>query len=268
MTGGNSPVPVVMVFSGNDPSGGAGIQADIEALLSHGCHTAPVVTALTIQDTQDVIGYTPLDGELVMEQARAVLEDMPVNAFKLGLLPSAEVVEAIHTILKDYPEIPVVLDPVLSSGSGTVLTDDEVIDAMSGLLLPQATVLTPNSLEARTLAPEADTLDACAMALLDRGAEFVLITGTHENTRKVENSLYANHRLLDTFTWERLEGSFHGSGCTLASSIAGLLAQGLEPFSAIHEAQEYTWQALAAGYRIGMGQQLPNRLFWARDEQS
>jgi hydroxymethylpyrimidine/phosphomethylpyrimidine kinase len=268
MTGGNSPVPVVMVFSGNDPSGGAGIQADIEALLSHGCHTAPVVTALTIQDTQDVIGYTPLDGELVMEQARAVLEDMPVNAFKLGLLPSAEVVEAIHTILKDYPEIPVVLDPVLSSGSGTVLTDDEVIDAMSGLLLPQATVLTPNSLEARTLAPEADTLDACAMALLDRGAEFVLITGTHENTRKVENSLYANHRLLDTFSWERLEGSFHGSGCTLASSIAGLLAQGLEPFSAIHEAQEYTWQALAAGYRIGMGQQLPNRLFWARDEQS
>jgi len=256
------------VFSGNDPSGGAGIQADIEALLSHGCHTAPVVTALTIQDTQDVIGYTPLDGELVMEQARAVLEDMPVNAFKLGLLPSAEVVEAIHTILKDYPEIPVVLDPVLSSGSGTVLTDDEVIDAMSGLLLPQATVLTPNSLEARTLAPEADTLDACAMALLDRGAEFVLITGTHENTRKVENSLYANHRLLDTFSWERLEGSFHGSGCTLASSIAGLLAQGLEPFSAIHEAQEYTWQALAAGYRIGMGQQLPNRLFWARDEQS
>jgi hydroxymethylpyrimidine/phosphomethylpyrimidine kinase len=268
MTTGNSPVPVVMVFSGNDPSGGAGIQADIEALLSHGCHTAPVVTALTIQDTQDVIGYTPLDGELVMEQARAVLEDMPVNAFKLGLLPSAEVVEAIHTILKDYPEIPVVLDPVLSSGSGTVLTDDEVIDAMSGLLLPQATVLTPNSLEARTLAPEADTLDACAMALLDRGAEFVLITGTHENTRKVENSLYANHRLLDTFSWERLEGSFHGSGCTLASSIAGLLAQGLEPFSAIHEAQEYTWQALAAGYRIGMGQQLPNRLFWARDEQS
>jgi hydroxymethylpyrimidine/phosphomethylpyrimidine kinase len=267
MTSKNSPVPVVMVFSGNDPSGGAGIQADIEALLSHGCHTSPVVTALTIQDTQDVLGYTPLDGDLIIEQARAVLEDMPISVFKLGLLPTTEAVEAIHSILADYPEIPVVMDPVLASGSGTLLTDDEVLDAMTELLLPQATVLTPNSREARALAPEADNLDACAMALLERGAEFVLITGTHENTRDVANSLYTNRRLIETFTWERLDGSFHGSGCTLASSIAGLLAQGLEPFSAIHEAQEYTWQALAAGYRIGMGQQLPNRLFWARDEK-
>ena len=107
MTSKNSPVPVVMVFSGNDPSGGAGIQADIEALLSHGCHTSPVITALTIQDTQDVLGYTPLDGDLIIEQARAVLEDMPISAFKLGLLPTTETVEAIHSILADYPEIPV-----------------------------------------------------------------------------------------------------------------------------------------------------------------
>jgi hydroxymethylpyrimidine/phosphomethylpyrimidine kinase len=254
-----------MVFSGNDPSGGAGVQADIEALISHGCHTAPVITTLTIQDTQDVIGYTPLDGGLVVEQARAVLEDMPISAFKLGLLTSTEVVEAIHSILEDYPDIPVIMDPVVSSGGGTMLVDEDVIDAMIQLLLPQATVLTPNSREARVMAPEADNLDACAMALLDHGAEFVLITGTHENTPSVKNTLYANHRIMETFTWERLEGSFHGSGCTLAASIAGLLAQGLEPFTAIHEAQEYTWQALAQGYRIGMGQQIPNRLFWARD---
>ena len=267
MTQQNSPVPVVMVFSGNDPSGGAGIQADIEALISHGCHTTPVVTTLTIQDTQDVIGYTPIDGGLIAEQARAVLEDMPISVFKLGLLPSTDAVEAVHSILQDYPEIPVVMDPVLASGGGTMLADDEIIEAMTVLLLPQTTVLTPNSREARLLAPEADTLDACAMALLEKGSEFVLITGSHENTPHVENRLYANNRLLETFSWDRLEGSFHGSGCTLASSIAGLLAQGLEPFSAIHEAQEYTWQALAEGYRIGMGQQLPNRLFWARDEQ-
>lgn len=267
MTQQNSPVPVVMVFSGNDPSGGAGIQADIEALISHGCHTAPVITTLTIQDTQDVIGYTPLDGGLIAEQARAVLEDMPISVFKLGLLPSTDAVEAVHSILRDYPEIPVVMDPVLASGGGTMLADEDIIEAMTVLLLPQTTVLTPNSHEARLLAPEADTLDACAMALLEKGSEFVLITGTHENTPHVENRLYTNNRLLETFSWDRLEGSFHGSGCTLASSIAGLLAQGLEPFSAIHEAQEYTWQALAAGYRIGMGQQLPNRLFWARDEQ-
>jgi hydroxymethylpyrimidine/phosphomethylpyrimidine kinase len=148
-----------------------------------------------------------------------------------------------------------------------VLSDDDIVAAMTNLLLPQATVLTPNSLEARALAPAADTLDACAMAILEHGVEFVLITGTHENTPTVKNTLYGDRRVLETFTWDRLEGSFHGSGCTLAASIAGLLAQGLEPFTAIHEAQEYTWQALARGYRIGMGQQIPNRLFWVRGEE-
>jgi hydroxymethylpyrimidine/phosphomethylpyrimidine kinase len=192
---------------------------------------------------------------------------MPVNAFKLGLLTSTEMVEAVHSVLQDYPNIPVVIDPVLASGNGSVLSDDDIVAAMTELLLPQATVLTPNSLEARTLAPSADTLDACAMAILEHGVEFVLITGAHENTPTVKNTLYANHRVMETFTWDRLEGSFHGSGCTLAASIAGLLAQGLEPFTAIHEAQEYTWQALAEGYRIGMGQQIPNRLFWARGEE-
>lgn len=261
-----SRVPVVMALSGSDPSGGAGIQADIEALASHGCHCAPVITAVTVQDTQDIKSYAPLDGTLIMEQARAVLEDMPVVAIKIGLLGSTEAVEAIHSVLHDYPDIPVVLDPVLASGGGTALADDELLEALSGLLLPNTTVLTPNSLEARLLAPEADNLDACAMALLDKGCEFVLITGTHENTPHVVNSLYGNHRVLETFNWERLPGSFHGSGCTLAASIAGLLAQGLEPFSAIHEAQEYTWEALAHGYRVGMGQPIPNRLFWAQTE--
>jgi hydroxymethylpyrimidine/phosphomethylpyrimidine kinase len=149
-----------------------------------------------------------------------------------------------------------------------VITEDDAVDSMRELLLPQATVLTPNSHEARILAPQADSLDACAMALLERGTEFVLITGTHENTPQVINTLYANNRVMETFTWDRIEGSYHGSGCTLAASIAGLLAQGLEPFSAIHEAQEYTWQALAMGYRIGMGQRIPNRLFWARGEDT
>ncbi len=127
-------------------------------------------------------------------------------------------------------------------------------------------MLTPNSHEARLLSPEADTLDACAMSLLERGCEFVLVTGTHEPTPHVENRLYGNHRLLEVFTWERLPDHYHGSGCTLAASIAGLLAQGLEPFTAIHEAQEYTWETLHHAYRAGMGQLLPNRLFWARVE--
>jgi hydroxymethylpyrimidine/phosphomethylpyrimidine kinase len=259
-------VPVVMTLAGNDPTGGAGIQADIESIISMGCHAAPVITALTVQDTAQVIGFAPIDAELIIQQARAVLEDMPVAAVKIGMVGSIEAVQAIHTILMDYPDLPVVLDPVLASGGGAELADDEVIDGLRSLLLPLTTVLTPNSLEARTLAPESDNLDACAMALLDAGAEFVLLTDTHENTPQVHNVLYGNRRKLETFSWPRLEGSFHGSGCTLASAIAGLLAQGTEPLSAIHEAQEFTWQALKHGYRIGMGQRLPNRLFWASSD--
>lgn len=256
-------VPVVMTIAGNDPTGGAGLQADIEAIVSMGCHAAPVVAALTVQDTKNVLRVSPVAAELVVEQARAVLEDMPVSAIKLGLLGSIETVVAVHGILTDYPDIPTVLDPVLAAGGGSQLADDATREAMVSLLLPLTTILTPNSPEARALAPELDSLDACAMALLEHGAEFVLITGTHETTPEVHNVLYGNHRRLEAFRWERLPGSYHGSGCTLASAIAGLMAQGQEPLTAVREAQEYTWQALARGYRVGMGQRLPNRLFWA-----
>ena len=241
--------------------------ADIEAIASMGCHAAPVITALTVQDTSRVSRFQATDCGLLVEQARAVLEDMPVAAIKIGLLATLENIEAIHTLLTDYPQLPVVMDPILRAGGGSRLSSDEMHAAMRELLFPQVTVLTPNSEEARTLAHEADTLDACAQELLSDGCELVLFTGTHESTATVVNRLYGNRRHLETFSWERLPHSYHGSGCTLASSIAGLLAQGLEPFTAIHEAQEYTWEALRHGYRIGMGQHHPNRLFWARNEE-
>lgn len=255
-------VPAVMVFSGHDPSGGAGIQADIEAIGSMGCHTLPVVTALTIQDTQGVKDYLATEPVWVIGQARAVLEDMPVAAFKLGMLGSIANVQAVHSILTDYPDIPVVLDPVLTAGTGGALSEPGLVEALSSLLLPQTTVLTPNTLEARALAPHADSLEACAQAMMDRGCEFVLITGTHEATATVNNVLYGNRREIETFVWERLPDGYHGSGCTLAASLAGLLAQGQEPHGAVREAQEYTWESLRLGYRLGMGQRLPNRFFW------
>jgi hydroxymethylpyrimidine/phosphomethylpyrimidine kinase len=257
--------PVVMVFAGTDPSGGAGLQADIETLASLGVHAAPVVTAVTVQDSQRLMRFEPVDATLLIEQARAVLEDMPISAFKIGMLGSVENTEAIHSLLMDYPEAPVVLDPLIHAGGGGELSGDELIDAMVSLLFPLTTVLTPNSEEARAFAPEADNLDACAQELLELGSEYVLITGTHENTPHVENHFYSDHQLLETFTWERLPHSYHGSGCTLASAIAGLLAQGLEPFHAVHEAQEYTWHSLKHGRRLGMGQHIPSRLFWTQD---
>jgi hydroxymethylpyrimidine/phosphomethylpyrimidine kinase len=259
-------LPIVMTFSGHDPSGGAGIQADIETLASQGCLATPVITALTAQDSHDVIEFKAIEASHIISQARTVLKDMPVAAFKIGMIGSADNAQAIDSILQDYPDLPLILDPVLASGEGTPLGDEQLLDAIRLLLLPRTTVLTPNSVEARQLAPEADTLAAYALALLDRGTDYVLVTGTHEHTAHVVNSLYHAKRLLESFTWERLPHSYHGSGCTLAACTAGMMARGLEPFQAVHEAQEFTWNALRQGYRPGMGQYFPDRLFWSKQD--
>ena len=254
--------PKVLCFSGLDPTGGAGIQADIETLFSIGCHCAPVVTALTAQNTQNVLGLMPVDPTLLVQQSRAVLEDMTIQCIKLGLLASTETVEVIHTVLKDYPDIPVVLDPVSIAGGGFELAGSDVLEAMRSLLLPLTTVLTPNSDEAQALAPNADTLDACANELLDLGCQQVLITGTHVESESVVNRLYAPHQQVTLYHWPRLEHSYHGSGCTLAAATAGYLSHQLTVRDAVQQAQRFTWESLSHGTRMGFGQHMPNRSFW------
>lgn len=262
-----SSFPVVMTLAGNDPSGGAGLAADIETLISLGCHPAPVVTALTVQNTHNIQALLPVSPEQILAQARAVLADLPVVVFKIGVIGSVDNVVALHTLLTAYPHLPVVIDPVLAAGGGTELASNTMIKAIQDLLLPLTTVLTPNSIEARRLAPEADTLNACAMALLARGCRYVLISGGHEPTGEVINTLYGNNRLLESWHWPRLPNEYHGSGCTLAAAIAALIAQGREsylelPHSIFHRAQDYTWRSLQAAYQAGGGQAIPNRLFW------
>jgi hydroxymethylpyrimidine/phosphomethylpyrimidine kinase len=256
---------LVLSFSGHDPSGGAGIQADIEASNSMGVPIATVVTALTVQDTQSVSKIEPVDSLMVTDQAKAILEDMPVTAIKLGLLGSIKNIEAVHELIKQYPTIPVVMDPIIRSGSGTTLTNEEMILAFSDLIFPLTKIVTPNSQEALKLAPGSDNLDSCAQELMDDGCEYVLITGTHESTQDVVNSLYHEHKKIEDFHWQRLAHEYHGSGCTLASSIAALLARGLPVFDAVNEAQEFTWQSLSSGRQLGMGQYHPNRFFWTQD---
>ena len=258
-----STPPVVLVFAGSDPTGGAGIVADVLTLASLGCHPAVVVTAVTAQDTSGIKQFTCTDTELVIAQARAVLEDMPVAAFKIGMLGSSEIAMAVSSIVEDYPDIPLILDPIQRSGRGDALADSMLDGALRSLLIPQSTLITPNSLEARLLAPAADTLDACAQELMSLECEYVLITGTHENTPEVIHRMYGNMRQLETYVFERLPGSFHGSGCTLASACAASLAHGLDPVNAVGEALRYTWESLKHGFRPGMGQTLPNRLYWA-----
>ena len=260
--------PLVLVFAASDPTSGAGIQADLMSIASMSCHPLTALTAITVQDSVGVEAVLPLDARWVEAQARAVLEDMPVDAFKIGLSGSTEIIEVIARILDDYPEIPMVLDPVLASGRGDELANDEMIAALRELLLPRTTVLTPNSLEARRLLENDDdgepTLAECAQRLIALGCRHVLLTGTHANTPQVVNTLYDASGVVRSDTWERLAGSYHGSGCTLASAVAAGLAHGLAVDEAVQQAQEYTWQTLAAGFRPGMGQFIPDRFFWAR----
>jgi len=269
----NDSPPIVMVFAATDPTSGAGLQADIMTLVSMGCHPVSVVTAITVQDTTGVDTLLPIDPEWIADQARCILEDMPVSAFKVGVLGSIEAVAAVAEVVADYPEIPLILDPVLASGRGDELATEDILSAIHDLLLPQATIVTPNSIEAHRLAvtDEDETppdLAECARRILDTGCEYVLITGTHVQTDEVINTLYSFTGVERTDAWPRLPGSYHGSGCTLASAIAATIANGVEIQEAVRDAQEFTWQTLKHAFHPGMGQYIPDRLFWARDEDN
>ncbi len=264
--------PAVLSFAASDPSGGAGIQADILTLASMGCHPLTVITAITVQDTSGVEAISPVDADWVADQARAILEDIPVAAFKIGVMGSVENVQAIAEIVSDYPDIPLILDPVLASGRGDEFANEDMLAAMKELLIPQCTVITPNTPELRRLALEDDEdgigIEKLSMRLIEMGCEYVLVTGTHESTADVINTMFFEKGIVRSDVWARLPGSYHGSGCTLASALAATIARGLDISEAAREAQEYTWQALKFGFRPGMGQFVPDRLFWARDDES
>ena len=260
----SSAPPIVLTFAGSDPTGGAGLQADVLTIASMGCHPLSVLTAFTVQDTSGVISIDAIDSARVRAQAERLLNEIQVAAFKLGVLGSTANAEVIARIIADHAAVPVVLDPVLASGRGDTLAAADTVAALRELIIPLATVVTPNSIEARRLA-QCSSLAESARKLLGFGAEFVLITGTHEESEEVINTLYDGGGVVREDRWPRLDGSYHGSGCTLASALAAALANGLGTPEAVRDAQEFTWQALAAGFRPGAGQHIPDRFFWARE---
>lgn len=260
--------PVVLCFSGVDPSGGAGISADIETLASLGCHCAPVITVLTVQDSINVHDMDTVDPDFIKAQAHAILRDMNVAVFKVGLLGNPAVASTVAEICAAYPNIPLILDTVLAAGGGAPLADEVFVKTLKKSLIPLATLVTPNAREAHMLFPDADSIEQCAEELLDLGCEHVLITGADEPTPVVHNTLFSSEYETETFHWERLPAMYHGSGCTLASACAGLIAQGLSVFDAINEAQEFTFNALKDGHALGQGQLIPNRFFWAQSRET
>lgn len=259
--------PTILCLSGFDPSGGAGIQADIESIASMGGHATPVITALTVQNTQNVSHLQPVEAKLFTEQVDSLFEDISIKAIKIGMIGSLHIVEAISAILENNPELPVIYDPVLTAGGGANLTETGMLSAIQELILPYTTILTPNSEEARKLSNETK-LEDCGIKLMQQGCEAVLITGTHEDNEHVDNLWFHEGKYVETFSWERLPYEYHGSGCTLASAVAALIAQGLDPFNAVNEAQDYSWNALKHAFKISdKGQLIPHRFYWQHADE-
>ena len=257
------PPPVVLSIAGSDPSAGAGLQADLLTLASLGVHGCTAVTALTVQDSVNVRAYTLVNPENTVAQARAVLEDMSAQVIKIGMLGSAAMVAAVSALLADYPQIPVVLDPVLAAGGGTALAEAGLREALVAQLLPQVTVMTPNGPEALALSGAGD-LPTAGARLNRQGAEWVLISGGHGEGAELENTLFHGETLQRTFRQPRLSHRYHGSGCTLAAALAAGLALNLAMEEAVGRALDFTHACLVHAYPLGKGQYFPDRFFWAR----
>ncbi len=252
--------PVVLVLAGHDPSGGAGIQADIESVAVNGGHAVTVITSLTAQNTSEFRRSIPVQPADFREQIKLLRQDLPVGACKIGLIASEDILMEIDTVLAELGDIPVVLDPVINAGTGDEIMSTHLRTLLCAKLLPKATIITPNGMEARMLSGQID-LDLAGHALLRQGCHAVLITGTDENTDQVINTLYLNHEAPLRYRWERLPGVYHGSGCTLSSALATKLALGESLHQAVTAAQEFTWQALKSGTTLGKGQLHPNRFY-------
>lgn len=250
----------VLVIAGHDPTGGAGIQADIESIAANGAHACTVISCLTSQNSCQMQRIIPQPSEQILEQVALLRQDHAITAIKLGLLPSSELIQSLAALMQAWPQIPVVFDPVLASGTGSALLTDNTVQAIRQYLLPQVTLLTPNSLEARQLSGQSQ-LDDCAQTLLTLGCQAVLITGTHEQDKQVIHRLYQANEPTQISHWSRLAADYHGSGCTLAAAIAARLAQGESLTEAVQQGQAYSWQTLTQSICSGRCQHLPNRLF-------
>ena len=247
----------ILIIAGHDPSGGAGIQADIEAVHALGGFAATLITALTVQNSQGVRQFQTTDPALFQAQADALFDDYPFDAIKIGMIGHCDLVPHIATLLQQHPDIPVIYDPVLASDGGHTLASNTLLPAVRDTLLPLCTLITPNLPEAVALSGQS-TLAACGEVLASQTRDGALITGTHDETPGVTNHLF--HRDgHQQWHWERLPHRYHGSGCTLASALACLVGQGITVPDATYQAQQFVDHALRHAFQPGQGQHVPRR---------
>lgn len=249
---------IALTIAGSDSSGGAGIQADIKTFSALGVYGASVIVALTAQNTRGVQGVYPIPPKFVAEQLKSVLSDLAVGAVKTGMLAAGPIVETVVAELRAGSPRLLVVDPVMVATSGDVLLEPEAVDAMKRLLLPAATLITPNLAEAAIIlgcspARSEEDMTAQATALRAMGARAVLLKGGHGSSGKALDVL-ADHRGVTRLELERISTPHtHGTGCTLSAAITAFLARGLELEQAVRRAKSYVWHGLEHGRTLGVG---------------
>ncbi|NMT63341.1 hydroxymethylpyrimidine/phosphomethylpyrimidine kinase [Marinobacter orientalis] len=246
------------MVSGLDPSGGAGIQADIQAVTALGCHPMPVLSCLTVQDTRNVYNATATDPDIIRQQLQCLADDSPIHAIKTGALGNADVVDVLVEFLADHPDVPLITDPVIKAAGGGDLADDALITRMKERLFRHAEIITPNGVELALLGGDEDGARA-AHNLLEAGCHSVLATGGHGEGAEIVNTLYHRDQEPLYFHIERIGGEYHGTGCTLAASIAAGRASGLSARASIAQAQNYVLRAIRHALKVGHGQPVPDR---------
>ena len=245
----------VLVFSGLDPCGGAGLSADIEAINQFGISPLPIASALTSQNTSEVTAMQAVDCTLIESQFNDLVKDIDFRVAKIGLLASAAQISTITHCFLGKPELRIVLDPIVCSSSRKQLLDDETLAAMKNKLIPMTEIITPNRSELALLAPGLDETEA----VKELDCPWVLVTGTDGSEKEIEHRLYRDGDLHDCFVYIKLPGEYHGSGCTLASSISALLALGVDMDIACKRALDYCYQTLLSAKKLGKMQYHPNR---------
>lgn len=245
----------VLVFSGLDPCGGAGISADIETINQFGITALPIITSLTVQNTESLKDVTEVDSNLIIEQFNHLKEDIDFSVVKVGLISSERQVSTICSLLRECNNLTIVLDPIIKSSSGNDLLNENVIKALKTKLLPMVDVLTPNLSELVALCPNKDE----QQAVESLQCEWVLVTTTDSSEKHIEHRLYNRAKLVERFNYNKLPGAYHGSGCTLSSAISALLSVGVNTKTACKRALEYTYQTLLNAKSIGKIQYHPNR---------
>lgn len=262
----NQSYPLILSFGVSDPVGAMGVQADVAAFAALGCHGLTAVAALMVSDSARVENLYEIDSDWMAEQARTLLEDMPIAAFKVGAVPSALHLAAIAEIVSDYPDAPLVLDPFLSALPDAGMGDEEMLSALRSILAPQATVLILSQSELGRMAElwrdggEGNLLEDVA-ELTSSGLQYVLVTGARDADGTCSNRLYDASGEVARVEWQHLAGPFVGAGNTYAAAFTALMALGMEAPAALAVAQEYTTGALEHAQRFGMGKFIPSKFF-------